>query len=152
MIIQFFWYRRIENPRITTLYSRTEMNMKKEGLRRGKMKWRKDMAKMLRIFRWTTKWMRILNKKIKGLRDTPHTTKNSLWCRLLWDSLACSTLSSTIINLYLSHESRRDNVWAIDFELVSIYDEQLKCYIEGRQTIVTAFNSQYIKSIIQFFE
>ena len=52
----------------------------------------------------------------------------------------------------MSHELLRDNVWTIDFDLDSIYDELLKCYIEGWQAIVTAFNSQYIKSIIQFFE
>ena len=52
----------------------------------------------------------------------------------------------------MSHELLRDNVWPIDFDLDSIYDEQLKCYIGGWQAIVTAFNSQYIKSIIQFFK
>ena len=80
-INSYFWYRHIESQRITTLYTKTGMNMKKEGLRKGKMKCRKDTVKKLTNLKWTTKWRRVTKKKISIIMGTRLTTKNSPWCR-----------------------------------------------------------------------
>ena len=132
MTNKLFRYRHTENRRITTLYTRTETSMKKEDLRKRKMKWREDTGKTLMISRWTTRSRRIRNKKTKAREDTHLMTKNSPLSKHLWDLLACSTFSSIIINLFLNNESFSCQ-W-LGFNMI-ICNQKLKWSIERSGTM-----------------